>query len=130
MTDEHVRTGGEGVSADCGNAASDERTGEALDALFEALADERRRYVLAYLDAGEEDVATVPDLVDHVADEASVDDRERVSVALHHAHLPKLADAGLVEFDARDGFVRYRGGSTVSEWLALAGVHDPDGPRR
>ncbi|MFC3477971.1 DUF7344 domain-containing protein [Halobacterium litoreum] len=75
------------------------------DDLFVALADATRRRVLWYLRA--EDEVAVDDLVDvlagwQLADTDVVDaaDRERIAVSLHHVHLPRLANAGLVEWDA------------------------------
>lgn len=84
------------------------------DALFELLASERRRAVLRRLDDGEEPVP-VPELVAAVvAREASVeftpDQHERVAVSLEHVHLPKLHDAGVVEYDDDAGTVRLREG--------------------
>lgn len=35
--------------------------------------------------------------------------RKRVTARLHHSTLPKLADAGVVDYDPRTGTVRYRG---------------------
>lgn len=90
-----------------------------LDELFEVLADGHRRRLLEYLEDAEDDVAALPELVDHVADE-SADDRERVAVTLHHSHLPKLAEADIVEYDARSETVRYRGGQFVGEWVEIA----------
>lgn len=95
--------------------------GEALDALFEVLADAQRRSVLVYLDERDGNVAAFTDLIDALADEdASTDERERIATRLRHAHVPKLAASGLVEYDDRSDVVRYRGGPAVSEWLELA----------
>jgi DNA-binding transcriptional ArsR family regulator len=91
-----------------------------LDALFEVLADAKRRHVLAYLDECDGDVATVTEVRDALADDdASTDERERIATRLHHAHLPKLAAAGLVEFDDRGGTIRFRAGPEISDWLEL-----------
>jgi hypothetical protein len=131
MSNEHAPTGGEGATTNGGASVSDEgaMTGEDLDALFEILADDQRRHILTYLEERDEDVAAFSELIDHVADERvgdPTDDHERVAVRLHHAHLPKLADLDLVEYDARSETVRYRGGPAVSEWLTLARSHEPD----
>ncbi|WP_193570126.1 MULTISPECIES: hypothetical protein [Halorussus] len=40
------------------------------------------------------------------ADADAADRRERVRVDLHHNHLPRLADAGLVDYDGRTGTIR------------------------
>lgn len=50
------------------------------------------------------------------ADEAI--DRDQLKLRLHHLHLPKLADGGLLEFDPRSGQVRYRSHDMVESWLA------------
>ena len=78
----------------------------AVDALFDALASRRRREILSVL-ADRRGPVSEADLVSHVVarEEAkplrAVGDEEhqRVYVSLHHAHLPKLADAGLITRD-------------------------------
>lgn len=77
------------------------------DALFEALANERRRYLLYTL--LEDDAWTLDELAGKVAawetdrPVSSVDeaDAERVYASLYHAHVPKLADLEIIEFDRR-----------------------------
>jgi hypothetical protein len=73
---------------------------ESLDRLLSALSTEpNRRIVQYFLDSADETVA-LDDLAGHVAEKA---DRppERVALRLHHAGLPKLADAGILEYDRR-----------------------------
>ena len=88
------------------------RSGDETETLIDAFAHRRRRLVLAVLDARPESVEFEA-LVDVVAvregDETGVvdvGDRERVRISLYHWHLPKLADAGLVEYDRESGRVR------------------------
>jgi DNA-binding transcriptional ArsR family regulator len=130
MSNEHAPTGGEGEAPGGGPSGSGNRPTLEVDlnALFEALADVQRRQVLAYLDAMDDDVAAYSDLIEHVADDSAGEstDHERVAVRLHHHHLPKLADVGVVEYDARSETVRYRGGPAVSEWLDLVQSYDQD----
>lgn len=71
------------------------------DDLMEALADYRRRETLRVLwDA--DGAISLPDLADEITrrERASafdmLSDSESVETALHHVHLPKLADSGLV----------------------------------
>lgn len=80
--------------------------GRTNDDVFVALANHRRRYALRYLLEGGEPVA--PDelaaalaTVEADAGPGSVsdDDRHAMRVSLHHAHLPKLREAALVEYD-------------------------------
>lgn len=98
----------------------------ATDAVFEALADGQRRALLAFLlDARE---ATVEELAAVIEEQASGYRRgghgSDLVVRLHHVHLPKLADAGLVDYDHGSGQVKYVGGSEIADLLATA----PEGP--
>ena len=73
---------------------------------YDVLAHERRRHVLDCL-AGRDALMTVRDLAEAVAgrerdttrDDVSPDELKRVYVTLHHAHIPIMADAGVVEYD-------------------------------
>lgn len=76
-----------------------------LDTVLDVLSDKRRRLVLEYL-LRRDDSATVEELIDHVVaetrsvDEARSDEfRSRVREKLNHVHLPKMDDAGIVEYD-------------------------------
>lgn len=68
-----------------------------LDTIFELLVSSRRRSALYVLYRSDGPVA----LSDLVAEVASMEDvaPERIATALHQVHLPKLADAGVVEYD-------------------------------
>ncbi|WP_276300309.1 DUF7344 domain-containing protein [Halorussus lipolyticus] len=128
MSKEHAPTGEEGATTDGGPSVSDEQaaTGTELDRLFEVLADGHRRRVLAYLADTDDGVAAFSDLVEHVADDSAGEstDNERLAVSLHHTHLPKLADANVVEYDPRSEVVRYRGDGLVTDWVELARSHE------
>jgi len=129
MSKDQTPTGGEGVTTDGGPSISDERATRAgLDELFEVLADGDRRRILAYLADTDDGVAAFSDIIEHVADDSAEEstDKERVAVSMHHTHLPKLADANLVEYDPRSEVVRYRGGPAVSDWVELARSHEAD----
>ncbi|WP_425607419.1 DUF7344 domain-containing protein [Halomontanus rarus] len=62
-----------------------------------------------------EDSFNFDDLVQIIANQnnetsdVSQKQRKRVKLTLHHRHLPKLDDAGLIEYDHRNGDIRYRG---------------------
>lgn len=81
------------------------------DRLFDALADERRRYALASVVAGESPMS-LSELAEAVAerdDSAARDsevDRNRILIELHHTHVPALADAGFVDYDSERREVR------------------------
>lgn len=72
-----------------------------LDEMFDVLSDRRRRYVLyALRDA--DSAVEMDDIVSFVVDRERIDTdghRSQVRTALHHVHLPKLADVGAVEYD-------------------------------
>ncbi|MFC4448014.1 DUF7344 domain-containing protein [Halorussus aquaticus] len=84
-----------------------------LDAAFEVLADAHRRYALYYLRGREsaalDEVATVVagwlGTRDDPGDMVAPRDRDSVRTALHHVHLPRLAAAGYVSYDADSGAV-------------------------
>jgi DNA-binding transcriptional ArsR family regulator len=81
-----------------------------LDELFDILRNARRRHVVELLDeSGGE--AEFRDLTDAVArretgNPVSYDARKRVYVSLRQSHLPRLAEAGVVEYDRDRGTVR------------------------
>lgn len=94
-----------------------------VDCLLAVLADEQRRRVLRYFQAADDPVASRADLVDHLVEPESAPDagvRERIRIQLHHCQLPRLADAGLLEYDSRTGHIQYHGNETaegVMEYL-------------
>lgn len=118
MSDDGRRPGdgGDGnVASDSTTAPSDDEWRRSrLTETLDALANPRRRDVLYHL--SENDAATIDALAAEIAaretdvrpEDVSSDDREATMVDLHHTHLPKLADAGLVEFDRRSGAVAFR----------------------
>lgn len=70
-----------------------------MDELFELLSDGVRRDILVALATGADSLTVPDDLVDGHRD------AERLAVALAHAHLPKLADAGVIEWNRQRGIV-------------------------
>lgn len=73
------------------------------DALFTILSDGRRRYALRYL-SQKVGAVSLTDLAEQIAiwEETLTQDRfERVLTGLYHVHVPKLEEAGLVRYDAR-----------------------------
>jgi hypothetical protein len=79
-----------------------------IDAAFDALSDVHRRYALYYLQ--DRDSTTIDELATVLAswlgtreDETAVvtpEDRERLRISLHHAHLPNLAESELIRYDS------------------------------
>jgi len=82
------------------------------DTLGVLLGDPRRERVASLLTSADEGALPLGDLARAIAalergeagplPEAAV---ESTRVSLHHVHLPKLEDAGLVDYDAEDGYV-------------------------
>lgn len=99
-------------------------SGPPLDEVHRLLASERRREALSYLTARAGEAVDVDELVSVVAeserpDPGPVSHRERVETDLHHVHLPKLADAGVVSFDPVAGTVRYEPVPKIAAFIAL-----------
>ncbi|MFC6940730.1 ArsR family transcriptional regulator [Salinirubellus sp. GCM10025818] len=84
-----------------------------LDACLQLVADQHRRRIIHHLRHEANGATTFDDLVNQVHSRASdskngpPEDREKLAIQLHHTHLPKLADHGVVDFDYRTGAVRY-----------------------
>lgn len=98
-----------------------------LDTVFDLLANRRRRYVLYCLaDGDEETVLKVEEIAAQIASwerewnaTASEDAaaRRTVRIDLHHNHLPRLDDAGLIEYDARTETIRSWVTPTLEQWV-------------
>lgn len=96
-----------------------------FDALFDLLAARRRRYALYVLVGTDDGLADVETLADEVAvweartGEATVTESLRRTIVdeLREVHLPRLADADVVEYDARSDVVRYWRQPTLEEYL-------------
>jgi hypothetical protein len=96
-----------------------------FDELFDLLAENRRRYALYTLVGTEDGLVEVDRLVDDVViwegrtDEEPITDslRERIAEELREKHLPRLADADVVEYDERSDIVRYWRQPTLEEYL-------------
>ena len=120
----------------CSNNGEDENGGDdavilSTDLLFELLADRRRRHILQCLTDQPDGVAEFTDLVDAVVGhepETDAGDRETVRTSLYHVHLPKLAEAGVIDYDTRSEAVRYSEHPLLEECLAniLHGQYDGD----
>jgi hypothetical protein len=90
--------------------ADDQTVELPLDVTFEVLKTRRRRLVLEYLRDTEETV-TIGELAEHIAaiendttvKQLNAQQRKRVYVGLYQCHLPKMDDAGVVDFDQNRG---------------------------
>lgn len=86
---------------------------------YDALADRERRAVVAHFMTEDSNTASVNDLITQYQEMTGDEDisANSLEIRLHHQHLPKLADAGIIEYDARSQTVRYHGGSQVENLL-------------
>lgn len=83
------------------------------DELFEVLANQRRRFAVHLLKKREDDAIAIGDMAEQIAawengiDAAEItgNERKRVYTALQQSHLPKMDDAGVVEFNKDRGIV-------------------------
>lgn len=103
-----------------------------LDVIFDILKNQRRRHVLRYLRENEE--TNLSDLAEHVAaleNEKDVrsltsSERKRVYVGLYQCHLPRMSDAGVIDFDSDRGRIELRDSAEqLDEYLDA-----DDGPTR
>lgn len=86
------------------------------DRLYGTLAGADRRAVVEYFHATAAETASVEELARHLAAHSErFEDRERATVRLHHATLPKLADAGIVHYDPDGKTVDYYGHPILEE---------------
>ncbi len=100
---------------------------QAVSGVFELLSARRRRFALHYLTT---QVGAVP--VSEVADQIALWERdhtrdgyERICTSLVHVHLPRLTDAGIVEYDPERETIELRERATVlTPYLDLAAEVD------
>ncbi len=96
-----------------------------LDVVFDVLANQRRRLVLYHLHESGDGIATLEEITDYVcsyeeSERSASEHRLHVATSLQHAHLPKLEEAGIVEYDQRSETVRYWHQPSLEEWLEHA----------
>jgi DNA-binding transcriptional ArsR family regulator len=95
--------------------------GHKISKSLEMLGSKRRRYVLYVLQNRKK--ATFKEVTERVAiwetetvsEELDERTRENIRVNLHHSHLPKLEDAGMITYDRQSGAVYLRDLSDTME---------------
>lgn len=100
------------------------------EAVFDALANRRRRHVLRALAEQEEDLEIGP-LAERVAArendttvaEVTSGQRKSTYTSLHQLHLPKLEELGFIEYDKRGGTVS----ATPALMVVMPHLQDDDG---
>lgn len=106
-----------------GNGSRQSPGHDCLDEMFGALAHRHRRRILSRL--FERSPLDTGELVPAGADD---DDRERLSVELHHCHLPKLDAEGFIEWDGEGEVRRGPKFEAVEPFIALFDRHASDLP--
>jgi DNA-binding transcriptional ArsR family regulator len=105
------RAGRTGIEADADRfkVFADPADEATVDRVLDLLADRTRRELLPYL-ASVGDPVTVSDAAAYLASANGVpgETAERIEVALVHTHVPKLANAGVVDYDEGTGELDYR----------------------
>lgn len=92
------------------------------ETLLQLLADPRRRTILHHLIESGDGAVAVEELTKTIATDGgnaanSHSRNARAGVELHHTHLPKLAEAGFIEYDRQTGTVRYQPADRVEKLL-------------
>lgn len=93
------------------------------DGLLTALADAHCRAVLRYFREAAEPTTTVTALAQQLTGADRTTDQE--TIRLPHCTLPRLDDAGLLDYDPVDHTVRYQPTQRVGSLLDKVGEHDP-----
>ena len=92
-----------------------------IDERFDALARTDRRAVIQFFRDESTEEVTLDALVTGIVDGSYWDtDESQARHYLHHSTLPKLADTGILDYDAKRKTVRYRGQPAVEQLLDTA----------
>lgn len=110
--------------------------GDHQDELFEVLAHARRRFTIQYLQTVETPL-TVDELTTELVawedrrteGDQSRDDRTGIRISLVHSHLPKMADAGVVTYEATRQTVMFTDGADKVDTHLQAMTRDKDGAK-
>lgn len=86
--------------------------GDTVDQIVKLLANERYRGVISYLQQTDRETMSVSELADELP-EGVTGKPDRVRLQLRHVILPRLADVGIIDFDARSEMIHYYGRSDV-----------------
>jgi len=89
---------------------------------MELLSSKRRETVLTQMATSEDRAHTLESLATAISQTEEESDlaampSERVCLSLHHVHLPKLDDAGVVVYDTELKTVEYNGDSQIEQFL-------------
>lgn len=98
-----------------------------LDDVLDLLADHHRRYTLYYLVSTDAEVLDYDQVCEYLANDCPTEeDVQEQRVLLHHKTLPRLAEAGVVDFDSRSETIRYRGADDLAALVDLLVAAETD----
>ena len=124
--DEYRDQGGRDVQSVGGGSGSSTRERPiSSDTILSALGNDHRRAILSALENASEETLPYDVLVDRVAERVQDEDtrrdsdehRQRVRIALHHIHLPKLEEAQIIDYRVETGIVEFVGGELERDLL-------------
>lgn len=94
------------------------RDGDAASARYSVLADADCRQVVEFFREADSDVVSLDVLAEELRTPArSSTDPTGLAVQLHHVTLPKLSEAGVLEYDSDEKRVRYSGDGDLESIL-------------
>jgi hypothetical protein len=96
-----------------------------LDEIFKLLVNTQRRHILTHLIETTDQPVPLEALVEHLQTHTDTN-REQLQTRLHHLHLPKLADCGVIEYNSSLRLVSYLEHPRL-EVLLQAGQSSSDG---
>ena len=122
--------GGDGRNVGAGNSTTTTRypvVTDSLDTVFGLLENAHRRYLLYYLFTMERDLAEFDVMMNAIrryevgnTDSDDPATPEQIRAELHHVHLPRLANADVIDYDRRQGTVRFTPTPALEEWAEYA----------
>lgn len=102
-----------------------------VDATLTLLSDGERRDILDILAFEADGSVNIDELVNRLVRRQT--DRtgefpspDSIEMRLHHVHLPKLVEVGVVEYDAQGGEIYYWSDDRLEEWLERAQSEDSE----
>jgi DNA-binding transcriptional ArsR family regulator len=92
--------------------------GNPKDEVLSILADSRRRKAIKYLQKnGEAELEELTQYLEAEGYQEGLEAGSGVEIRLHHAHLPKLEEAGVISYDREEGKIEYRGDPQLERTL-------------
>lgn len=82
-----------------------------------------RREVLQFFADRSSRQAGLDQLIEHLTERRAAGEppmeRDRIALQLHHVHLPKLADIGVIEYDSDTDNLRYHPDDDLERYLEI-----------